>query len=601
MSLTQIQKGMIANGAVIVPSNLATTGTASSSTVLAGDGSWILPVDPNKSYTVTNFTVNGTLLSNSTATFDGVATFNDQLIVIGPATIVGATHIQNNSLTVDNNLSVGGNLNVGGGSTGSGLTINSTSTFNGKVYFNSSTYFTAPIVGAIVANGTSTFNAPVFFNSSATFNGSIFGVSNLTVANLTATNSITAGGIQFPNNPGTYGQVLATNGLNTATWVNLGSLNFWSLSTDLETNGFNIVTGGLGANLTIGVGTETNFTNGSSSFIDLTNSNLSLSAPNPIGVYPGIQFPDGSIQYTAGGGGSGTSVTGVSRIIAGSNVTISPTSGTGTVTINASTFTTYGVQQIVAGANITISGTTGPGEGVVTITGVANSYSAGTAISIVNGTISALEASNSNLGVVKPDGTSITINNGIISSNSTNTNAGIVSLARDEYTNGYAIRYNASATSNITLDNSNNINFTGQVIFNTGLYSPGNISSNAQIEAYNLVATNGLTVYNGPINLTAFGSTASAQVNIASSNISITGTNIVISASSLTFTATNLLFESADVIIGTNASNSTLQVEKIYNYDGTSAPNFPAGIQFGDQTIQVTAFQGYDQGNFNLV
>ena len=43
--------------------------------------------------------------------------------------------------------------------------------------------------------------------------------------------------------------------------------------------------------------------------------------------------------------------------------------------------------------------------------------------------------------------------------------------------------------------------------------------------------------------------------------------------------------------IGQSASTSTLLVQNIYNYAGTFAPVFPAGIQFGDNSVQVTAFQ----------
>ena len=43
--------------------------------------------------------------------------------------------------------------------------------------------------------------------------------------------------------------------------------------------------------------------------------------------------------------------------------------------------------------------------------------------------------------------------------------------------------------------------------------------------------------------------------------------------------------------IGQSASSSTLLVQNIYNYAGTFAPVFPAGIQFGDNSVQVTAFQ----------
>jgi hypothetical protein len=43
--------------------------------------------------------------------------------------------------------------------------------------------------------------------------------------------------------------------------------------------------------------------------------------------------------------------------------------------------------------------------------------------------------------------------------------------------------------------------------------------------------------------------------------------------------------------VGQSGSSSTLLVQNIYNYAGTFAPTFPAGIQFGDNSVQVTAFQ----------
>jgi hypothetical protein len=81
---------------------------------------------------------------------------------------------------------------------------------------------------------------------------------------------------------------------------------------------------------------------------------------------------DGTISATGGGGG-------VSQILAGTNVTVSPVGGTGVVTINA-TGGGGGVSQIIAGSNITIS--PAGGTGAVTI----NSTPAGGA-SIPSGTV----------------------------------------------------------------------------------------------------------------------------------------------------------------------------------------------------------------------
>jgi len=50
------------------------------------------------------------------------------------------------------------------------------------------------------------------------------------------------------------------------------------------------------------------------------------------------------------------------------------------------------------------------------------------------------------------------------------------------------------------------------------------------------------------------------------------------------------------IIAGNDVYNSTLRIGRIYNYEGTSAPFFPAGVQYQDNTIQRTAWRGYDQG-----
>ena len=65
----------------------------------------------------------------------------------------------------------------------------------------------------------------------------------------------------------------------------------------------------------------------------------------------------------------------------------------------------------------------------------------------------------------------------------------------------------------------------------------------------------------------------------------------------LTLRGTNILAQSSGYTrIGSNNTSSNLHVRAIYNYDGTFAPFFPAGVQYQDQTVQRTAWRGYDQG-----
>jgi hypothetical protein len=113
-------------------------------------------------------------------------------------------------------LVVGRNFVMGSGE-GSGLTINSTATFNGPAFFND----------------TASFNQDVEFNQ--------LSVDTLQVA-----------GLYYPTDKGQYGQVLTTNGETTSSWVNLGDLVFWSLSNDLYTNSYDIISNSPTARLAIG-------------------------------------------------------------------------------------------------------------------------------------------------------------------------------------------------------------------------------------------------------------------------------------------------------------------------------------------------------------
>ena len=74
------------------------------------------------------------------------------------------------------------------------------------------------------------------------------------------------------------------------------------------------------------------------------------------------------------------------------------------------------------------------------------------------------------------------------------------------------------------------------------------------------------------------------------------------SITSVLVSATQVSVLSTTTIIGHDVYGSNLRVQKIYNYSGTFAPTFPAGIQFGDGSIQVTAWQTSTlyQSNFIL-
>jgi hypothetical protein len=155
-----------------------------------------------------------------------------------------------NTATIGGNVAIGGGLSVGGGVGGTGLTINSTATFNGRMN----------------VNGIATFNSTTNLN---------------TVTNV---RDLYINGLRFPPNKGVYGQVLYTNGVDQAVWSDINDLLYWVLSSDLTTQGFNIVTGYDAAvpnpRLIIGSGVTGNIA--SSLDFSLGGSTATLSAPRVV-------------------------------------------------------------------------------------------------------------------------------------------------------------------------------------------------------------------------------------------------------------------------------------------------------------------------------
>ena len=135
----------------------------------------------------------------------------------------------------------------------------------------------------------------------------------------------------------------------------------------------------------------------------LANSSVTVTGGTGLGV---------SGSPVSLGGTVTLSNTGVTSIVAGTNITVS--GATGAVTINA---TASGVTSATAGTGIGVSGSTG--AVTFTNTGVTSAV-AGTGITVSNSTgavtFGVAAATTSSLGAVQPDGTTIGISAGVISS-----------------------------------------------------------------------------------------------------------------------------------------------------------------------------------------
>ena len=173
----------------------------------------------------------------------------------------------------------------------------------------------------------------------------------------------------------------------------------------------------------------------------LTNSSVTVTGGTGLGV---------SGSPVSLGGTVTLSNTGVTSIVAGTNITVS--GATGAVTINAAT---TGVTSATAGTGIGVSGSTG----AVTFsnTGVTSAV-AGTGITVSTSTgavtFGVATATTSSLGAVQPDGTTISVTAGVISATSsgftftTTTQASTLTL---DFTGPAVVFWQPSAAGNRTI------------------------------------------------------------------------------------------------------------------------------------------------------
>jgi hypothetical protein len=562
----------------------------------------------NNLFTITNQTTNFSVVSTQTAvtvaTLAGGFEFNSNYL--GEWTT--GTYVTNNLVTSNQSLYV---LNYPYAQQYNSTTVpEQDSTWRRVVWheapFNVLTATRATFVG------TATFGGPATFNNTATFAGRTNFVGTLT-SDWIVTENFVLNGLTYPHNRGAYGQVLFTNGTDIANWVNLGDLQNWSLSEDLYTNGFNIVSGSTSTNLKIGMGTSGNL----SKHIAFNPTNIELRGETkmygdvyiePAGFQLGNLVVANDIEchnVIASGNLYGTTVD-VTNVEAG-NITSSGQVTADTVVarigLNGQTLAVGNYIQFSDGSRLyTATTATSTSSGLVPIatSSQLGIVKIGARLSITgDGTLSADDQSNpytlptastSTLGGVKIGSGIVIDGSGVISVNTltiSSATVGVVSLTQDAYTNGYKIT-SGSIIAEYFLQFGTTSTYLGGGGAGIGsLYINPQRLDLSHPTAVNLTS-NGIHLQSsGDLELETSGTTdlyihssnASADLSLASNrDVKISSArNVLLSSSTAT-------------IVGTGGASSILRVQNIYNYAGTYAPTFPAGIQFGDNSVQFTAF-----------
>ena len=510
-----------------------------------------------------------------------------------------------------------------------------------------------------------------------------------------STSTLTINGLQYPANKGTYGQVLYTNGTTNAAWVNLGELTFWQLSEDLKTEGFNIVSNGVGNQLTIGGGTTgafhnsikfntvadgsdidvhgiTNFDDrvriaGSATIVSNTIIGGSLevvgattiggklrvddvlgiegwtgSAATYVKVNTGIKFPDGTTQTSASsaynlpiasaailGGvkiGEYLSINATTGVLTVNTATLGPALGSLSYTLPIATASILGGVKI--GDTLNINAVSGVLNADIASTSSVGVVKIGDYLTI-NSSTGLLSINTSTLGpalvdVALPIATTSTLGGIIVGDYLTiNTSTGLMSIntatlgpalvdvalpiASSTVLGGVKVGPNLTINSstgvlNAPLATTSTVGVvkvgSGLSIDGVGTLSLGGGNSYGNISLTQDMETNGYNIRRGDSypNVKLLLDTIQALLQGGT-----TGTNLIVTTSTVEINTLNtsgqqVLVKSPVVVLGYDIYNSKVQASGYYDFAGTGAAFFPANVKFSDDTIQRTAWRGYDQG-----
>jgi hypothetical protein len=283
----------------------------------------------------------------------------------------------------------------------------------------------------------------------------------------------------------------------------------------------------------------------------------------------------------------------------GSTLNINTT--TGVLNVNGATTSTAGVVQVGEFLNVT-------GTNILSV----NTATLADALGLATYTLPI--ATTSTLGGVQI-GDYLTINtgSGVLSINTATLAPALVDIqlpvASDSVLGGVRVANTSSisintATGNISVPTATTGTLgvvrvgTGLAVSQNGTLSLDSNNNYGNISLSQDMETNGYSIRRGDSypDVKLLLDTISALLQGGTTGINIKITTSTVEINTLNTITNRVEIKSPTVIMGYDIYNSRVQAGSYYNFEGTGAAFFPANIKFSDDTIQRTAWRGYDQG-----